>query len=336
MWDSDFILVDHLDENAGITTNDSTRIGYNGTFNNQQQVSWNSSGRFGYALRLNCTGTTWCVSKGLEYPDMNMTTNFTIEAWIKLDENTTSVWHSIIAAKGGNSNTYLWWFLVQASDAKVRFQDSTDCSATRELRGNTPLERNKWYYLAVTYDSTVGHKLFINGKLDAIDSNTGTLCTNNHDKLRVGDSDGGLGYTEFKGLIDEFRISNKTRSADWINATYNKTLVTMFDEQGSSIANESDGRNSIELGINDTIPTSSRYPDQWIYIINSSGHQSFGKFDRVAVLGNQTWAFNYVTTGETATNMTNVSRTANIWESSGQSSSVIRTQVSNFITNTKW
>lgn len=104
---------------------------------------------------------------------------------------------------------------------------------------------------------------------------------------------------------------------------------------GIIIANESEGRDAIEEGINNTIPNSTRYEDQQIYIINETGDHSTGLFDIVTIEGNQTWAFNYVTGNESFTNVNPILTIVNIWESASLAYSQIVSQVEDLINETK-
>ncbi len=76
------------------------------------------------------------------------------------------------------------------------------------------------------------------------------------------------------------------------------------------------------------------YDDQQIYTINLQNVQQKGRFDLVVTKNNQAWAFNYVTSGETYTNMNGLANTVNIWESQSLTFNEILIQVEDFITNT--
>ena len=60
-----------------------------------------------------------------------------------------------------------------------------------------------------------------------------------------------------------------------------------------------------------------------------------GKFDKVAILGNQTWSFNYLTSGESYTNVNGLGIIVNIWENQTLSYSEIVAQVEGLINVTK-
>ncbi|MFH1592726.1 MAG: hypothetical protein ABIB47_05155 [Candidatus Woesearchaeota archaeon] len=75
----------------------------------------------------------------------------------------------------------------------------------------------------------------------------------------------------------------------------------------SHIATEGEGREAIEEGfLNTLISGYGNYTDQQVYIRNITNGQQLGLFDKVAVKENQTWAVNYVTSGESFENMVNI------------------------------
>lgn len=110
---------------------------------------------------------------------------------------------------------------------------------------------------------------------------------------------------------------------------------TIFAVYSEAIANETEGRNAIEEGINNTIPSSTIYTDLEVDVRYLNGTQVRGTFDKVAFLNNQRWAFNYVTSGENFTNMANSSyHISNVWEENSLTISQIFDAVVDFINNT--
>jgi hypothetical protein len=98
---------------------------------------------------------------------------------------------------------------------------------------------------------------------------------------------------------------------------------------------ETDARNMINLGIYDSLGNLTNYTDQQIYARYANTEQDNGTFDVVVIYGNQTWAFNYITFGETAENMSGIGKTLNIWENQSLDPQQVRQQVSGFINFTK-
>ena len=65
-----------------------------------------------------------------------------------------------------------------------------------------------------------------------------------------------------------------------------------------------------------------------------NGSQKLGSFDKVASYGDQRWAFNYVTTGESYVNMVNMTPTLYVLEMQDKSIDDITTEVQAFINDT--
>ena len=105
-----------------------------------------------------------------------------------------------------------------------------------------------------------------------------------------------------------------------------------------STASESEARTAMEQGINTSNVTNySLFSDYQIYARYSSGTQKLGRFDRVVMAGNQTWAFNYVNANESFTTLTNLANnTLVVWENQTLTETQITSQVSNLINRTKW
>jgi hypothetical protein len=113
-------------------------------------------------------------------------------------------------------------------------------------------------------------------------------------------------------------------------------LTKFGDMEIYNIANESQGRAAIIEGIQNTLGTNVPiYTDQQIYIRYLDGSQLLSQFDEAVISGNQTWAFNYVTSGESYTNMSDLGNTVLVWENSSLTTTQITSQVYNLINTTK-
>jgi len=77
-----------------------------------------------------------------------------------------------------------------------------------------------WYYVVVAYDSTNGAKMYIDGvsqTLSTVNDGTGNYVPRNAN-LYIGALNDGT--VNLDGTIDEVRVSDTARSADWIEACY--------------------------------------------------------------------------------------------------------------------
>ena len=99
-------------------------------------------------------------------------------------------------------------------------------------------------------------------------------------------------------------------------------------------ANESDGRIAIEQGIYNTINTSINTGQQ-VYFTNATANtHSLNKFDKYTQKLNQSWAFNYVTEGESFTNLPGWVNRLIVWENNTLTTDQITAQVTGTVTNT--
>ena len=124
----------------------------------------------------------------------------------------------------------------------------------------------------------------------------------------------------------------KYLSSETANSWERPLLTVTYSVSG---ANETDGDDAITQGILNALPAATIHPEQQVYTRSSSGTQHLGRFDRVAVFNNQRWAINYITTGESFTNMNNISTNFYVLELTDLFSSDITAQVEQFINNTK-
>ncbi|MFH1376748.1 MAG: hypothetical protein ABIH25_03865 [Candidatus Woesearchaeota archaeon] len=122
-----------------------------------------------------------------------------------------------------------------------------------------------------------------------------------------------------------------SNGADSTNMTYLKINFTAPDY----VYNETEARDAISEGINNTIPTATQYQDQQIYTVTLNNTQTTGYFDFIAILNNQTWAFNYLTGSDSYTNVNSLSYIVNVWENEKLNYDEIVTQVESLINDTK-
>ncbi len=65
-----------------------------------------------------------------------------------------------------------------------------------------------------------------------------------------------------------------------------------------------------------------------------AGTQDLASFDKVTTSENQTWVFNYVTSGENFTNISSLEYVLNVWEEENMNYTEIVDSVSGFINST--
>ena len=151
--------------------------------------------------------------------------SFTLTAWVKLDDVVGN--NNLIARKTQNPLMGWAFFSVQSS-GKLSFDhmygDGT-ANTHKSYTGNTPLQTDTWYHIAVTVVNGGSIKFYLDGDLDAEKTMTQTFSYPNG-SLMIGRSESGYygGFTD--GMIDEIRICNHILSSEEILALYNQDKQT--------------------------------------------------------------------------------------------------------------
>ncbi len=165
----------------------------------------------GHALDFD--GTNDYVSLPYEN-DFDFTSAMTVAAWIKVDTFTTD-WQAIVT-KGDGS----WRLQRFGSTNHIDF--GTNGLSNGDLEGTTDVNDGNWHYIAGVFDGSTKY-LYVDGKLDASASVTGTISTNNY-PVEIGANSGAPGRN-FDGLIDEVRIWNVARTQTELKDNMNTVLT---------------------------------------------------------------------------------------------------------------
>ena len=150
-------------------------------------------------------------------PSLKVTTNFTLEAWIKPQQKGNN---GIIVGREGE------YLLSVGSDNKIYYAVASANPTWTWIASGYKVSLNQWTHIAFTFDN--GEiKLYANG---------GVLVYDYHGSGALGDADanqnevriGNRQYANselFKGEIDEVRIWNVTRTQAEIEGAYNRSLT---------------------------------------------------------------------------------------------------------------
>jgi len=221
-WNSNYVGVWHLGQTPPAVAQDSTantnRATPSAAMGATNQVPGNLDGSLdfdGVADYLNVPST----------PALGLTNGpFTLSAWINLNAADDGV----IIGKGQNGVIYYSWFLTVGNNPGVDngntsnrlcvgFRTSSGSADTYVTQTNNVTLSN-WMHVAGTYD---GAKLtlYVNGQVNATKAASG-LCFSNSTQLWIG-ADSGRDY--LNGRIDELRVENVARPANWVWAAYGNT-----------------------------------------------------------------------------------------------------------------
>ncbi len=170
--------------------NDGSIIG-GGTF---------TDGMPGFGKALKSGGRSYGFFRQTPSPSLDITTNLTLEAWIRLDSlpGNSPLVSKTSPPENPLANSYQ---LQIGGDGHPGMSVWKDQETTTFLRGDTLLKIGQWYHLAGTYeyagDGKSIMKIFVNGKLDG-------MLTDAVGPVFVGT--GQLGIGKLDGAIDEVHI----------------------------------------------------------------------------------------------------------------------------------
>lgn len=219
VWDANYMGVYYF--------NNSINDGTSNTRNLTDASTANlTTSKIGEGRRLNNNPfVTAATARHLRLPDniFNSVTDFTFEGWVYLDDVATN-WERIFDF-GRNTNFNMFLCPSIAGNGVKRFAITNGGNATeQQISSGTTTGTGAWHHFAVTIDATANTGvLYYDGAADA--TNTGGI-TLDPSSLVTNDANyfGRSQYAADHGLygnFDEFRISNTTRSANWITTSYN-------------------------------------------------------------------------------------------------------------------
>ena len=231
MWDSNYKLVYHLNQTSAGTLNefvDASGTGNDGTgggegdkTNDTDRIPTRAEGKIGYGQSFDGptedrspregTGDFIWINSVIGWTN-NM--DVTAEFWINVDSDHTDVnMMDIFGYRAGGQNNNLALFKVDSLNLHVKdgaLHDSTVDAATSD-----------WAHVVAVYDSGAP-KIYLDGvcvSCTGTETRTGVRANGNF--VLGGEIDSATRVNnELVGDMDEFRISNTVRSADWVAASY--------------------------------------------------------------------------------------------------------------------
>ncbi|MFA5742925.1 MAG: DUF2341 domain-containing protein, partial [Candidatus Paceibacterota bacterium] len=244
VWDENYVMVQHMKDNTTSATLDSTgnnNDGTKGSANNPLEADGKIGKGQTYDVNSEKISTGDVLS--FEYNEP-----FSVEAWAS---NTTDNVYGMLACKDRHYNHYspyyrgwyLWkWNSAYGHTLVLDLMNDGDQPYLVRVKGSTALNDTTLRHLSSTYSGSgiaSGVKLYVNGELETMTTQTDNL--GGRTILPVGGSfnignrdDASFFGAGWIGIIDEVRISNIVRSAEWLKASYNSgndTLLTCGDEE---------------------------------------------------------------------------------------------------------
>lgn len=235
VWDDNYIAVYHFGETAG---NYSDSSNYGNDSSALSVTSRTATGKLGYAPDLE-QGSSNSITITAILGEVSET-HGTLEAWVNVESTPDEmhyVWYGDSAANGwgGEEEVHLATSEAIGDGLHGMF---VQANADAQAEGGT-INAGSWEYIAGTYEPVSSETLAIvyeNGS--SVDSNASTsgLDSAQFGAAYIGRP--GAAQRYYDGIIDEVRISDINRSAQWIAFTYchiQETCISYGSEESAPI-----------------------------------------------------------------------------------------------------
>jgi len=212
VWDSNYQMVQHLEETTGGANaiQDSTSNTNHGTDNNSPTL--NAAGKINGADGFDGSDDYISVA---DSNSLDITGNITLEAWVKTTNNALS--YQTIMEKRPAVTNYNYYLRLDSGYFRFSFYSGAHRAL---LDDTTQLSSNVWHHVAATYDNS-NIRLYVDGTEAKSGAQTAPLVADTGafiigiETYQVTDTNA------FSGTVDEVRISDTARSADWLLTSYN-------------------------------------------------------------------------------------------------------------------
>jgi len=252
VWDANFVMVQHFQETTG------NHLDSTSNNNDTDTVSVTSQGTAAGKIG----GADEFVRSSSDYVEVPHSSTldlitYTIEFWFKAD--TPSVAIQSLVARGEDWTNDIAQWVIELDDAQnpdkiqLWYEESND--ADHYYPTNTSISADTWYYFTVTRDESGNENIiYLQGEAENTNSDTttpGSVST----PVTIGARRNAPSTIQdyFDGIIDEVRISNTARSADWIKASYlseTDAFITFGEEETLGVASISSATNQ-SFGVGD-------------------------------------------------------------------------------------
>jgi hypothetical protein len=215
VWDSNYKAVYHLDDANDSTSNDND--------GSTTGTSFSTSGKVGGAIYNSGGSSDKLMSVSSSASLISATQSLTFSCWMKvtslrqqtfplvmrlLPDPSAPKYHSYaLRFDSSTGEPYPRLCVVNTADANKRYNDSTVIST------------NTWYYVVGTYDGS-DIKYYFDGSYVGKTAQTGNISFGSNRELRIADNYYGNGQY-YTGYVDEVRIINEAKNANWISTEYN-------------------------------------------------------------------------------------------------------------------
>lgn len=258
VWDANFKGVWHLkeavtDEATGGTHTDSTSSAQHGVQNNNDDTT----GRIGMGQSFDNVGDFIEVT---DAGPLDITGALTLSAWVRMSVAQESA-DVVVSGVPGNSCTTATPYAILKG---FRFFMGTGGACGDFISIDSAASGyndNIWHYVVATVTGSNAMTLFVDGGSAGTNTYSGTRQVSNVVSFGAYND----GSYALNGLIDEARISNTARSADWIKTEYNNQFKPSTFYSVSGLQSRTSSTTKIAGTTTSTDTTPGWYSGNWSY-----------------------------------------------------------------------
>ena len=245
-WNTDYQAVYHLNEGTGTSILDATTNARNGTGNKLTTATGEiqlAAGLTNGAYLFNGVTTSNTLSSSVIQSagtTTSVTGTFTLSAWVNAIANSSDLDQKIVTNESDFSAGYAMSINGTSTSAE---NVETETRSPQEIYNNgtvstiaLPTSTPAWHYIQSVYDGT-NFLNYVDGVLKG--SAAGTAPDASSTNIVIGQDYIGSSSApqhDFYGMLNEVRISNAAKTADWIKAEYwNQTNPTTFTYANTTI-----------------------------------------------------------------------------------------------------
>ena len=220
-WSNGYVAVYHFPETSGTCGDSSPQAN---TLTAKGNTALGSAGKVGLSPRLPDGNNDWL--EAADHSSLEGMGQLTLEAWVYDEQNDT--YPRAILSKRTSSSSQISFYLYKGSNRTLYFSlgNSGGTGGVGGEFSGTATDANRWYHVAATYDKDLASnrmKIFLDGVYKSARNDASGNVTATTSALYLGILNKDYGNA-WKGKLDEVRIANVARSADWLAATH-KTIA---------------------------------------------------------------------------------------------------------------
>ena len=224
-WDSSYLGVWHFSDNAANKTVANSVSSGSAGASQANTNTLTTPGVISSALSFNGTNSNVSVPYQSAV-NFDKTKPYTLSMWFN---TSSSGWQYFIADSRCDAYPYTGYCIGIGSGGAVVFTyDDTSSREIGEYTTGAAFNDGRWHLLTVTYDGSntlAGVHIYVDGMLQPATPdaqyNTGSLSTTAATTLPLTIGMSSMPDAYFLGSLDEVRVSNVVRSADWAATAYN-------------------------------------------------------------------------------------------------------------------